>query len=44
MRAAHAVPRVTPVTRGARSIVKFVYPTTLDKTDEFYDNLTTYER
>ena len=40
----HVVHRVTPVTRGERSIVKFVYTTTLDKTDEFYDNLTTYER
>ena len=44
VRAEHVVHRVTPVTRGERSIVKFVYTTTLDKTDEFYDNLTTYER
>ena len=44
VRAEHVVHRVTPVTRGERSIVKFVHTTTLEKTDEFYDNLTTYER
>jgi len=44
VKAEHVVHRVTPIMVGERSIVKFVYTTTLDKTDEFYDNLTTYER
>ena len=37
------VHRVTPVLVGERSIVKFAYTTTLDKTEEYYDNLLTYE-
>lgn len=44
VRAENVVHRVTPITTGERSIVKFVYTTTLEKTNEFYDNLNTYER
>ena len=36
------VHRVTPINNGERSIIKFVYTTTLDKTEEYYDNLLTY--
>ena len=43
VRAESVVHRVTPVLVGERSIVKFAYTTTLDKTEEYYDNLLTYE-
>jgi len=34
--------RVTPVTKGERSIVKFAYSTTNEKTIGYYDNLLVY--
>ena len=36
------VHRVTPITKGERSIVKFAYSTTNEKTVDYYDNLLTY--
>jgi hypothetical protein len=42
VKAESVVHRVTPINTGERSIVKFVYTTTLDKTEEYYDNLLTY--
>ena len=42
VRADGAPHRVTAVTRGERSIVKFVLTQTLEKTDDFFDNLLTY--
>ena len=36
------VHRVTPITKGERSIVKFAYSTTNEKTLDYYDNLLTY--
>jgi hypothetical protein len=35
---------VTSINSGERGIVKFVYTTTLDKTEEYYDNLLTVGR
>jgi len=37
------VHRVTPITKGERSIVKFAYSTTAEKTQDYYDNLSTYD-
>ena len=34
--------RVTPVTKGERSIIKFAYSTTNEKTPDYYDNLLIY--
>ena len=34
--------RVTPVTKGERSIVKFAYSTTNEKTIDYYNNLLVY--
>jgi len=34
--------RVTPVTKGERSIIKFAYSTTNEKTPYYYDNLLVY--
>ena len=42
VRAEGAPHRVTGVTRGERSIIKFVLTQTLEKTDDFFDNLLTY--
>lgn len=42
VRAESVVHRVTSINSGERDIVKFVYTTTLDKTEEYYDNLLTY--
>ena len=42
VQAESVVHRVTPICSGEREIVKFVYTTTLDKTEEYYDNLLTY--
>lgn len=36
--------RVTPITVGERSIIKFVLTQTLEKTDDFFDNLLTYAK
>ena len=42
VRADGAPHRVTGVTRGERSIIKFVLTQTLEKTDDFFDNLLIY--
>lgn len=42
VRAENVVHRVTPINTGERSIIKFVYTTTMEKTEEYYDNLLTY--
>lgn len=42
VRAESVVHRVTSINSGERGIIKFVYTTTLDKTEEYYDNLLTY--
>ena len=42
VQAESVVHRVTPITTGERSIIKFVYSTTLEKTEDYYDNLLTY--
>ena len=42
VRAEGAPHRVTAVTKGERSIIKFVLTQTLEKTDDFFDNLLTY--
>ena len=39
-----AAHRVTPITVGERSIIKFVLTETLEKTEDFFDNLLTYAK
>ena len=43
VRAESVIHRVTPITKGERSIVKFAFTSTLEKTREYYENLQTYD-